>query len=79
MSEAAENKPVRTLQQCNEEYTSLCAQAGQAYYKLECLKEDLKALTNAIRKVNMEAASLPKPADSNVTPITEAAKEATNA
>lgn len=48
----------RTLSDVNNEYTALCAQAGQKQYLLECAKQDLKALNEAIKQLNTEAAKM---------------------
>lgn len=73
-----ETKKPRALSDVNNEYTALCAQAGQRYYQLQCAQEDLNALNKAIRKVNLEAAEAKKyedeqaakaAAESNVTTL----------
>lgn len=80
-----QKKPPRSLSEINQEYTALCAQAGQKYYQLQCAEDDLKALNNAIRAINNEAAqskqfyealdAAKKPESaSNVTPISEGEK-----
>lgn len=53
MSEEAKPRP---LAEINNEYTALCAQAGQKQYQIECAQADLKALNAALRDVNTEAA-----------------------
>lgn len=73
-----ETKKPRSLADINNEYTALCAQAGQRYYQLQCAQEDLAALNKAIRKVNLEAAeakkyedeqAVAKSSESNVTKL----------
>lgn len=79
----------RTLNDVNNEYTALCAQAGQKQYQLECAKADLKALNEAIKQLNVEAAKMQQdelaakkaaeeaaqsaPTQSNVSPLFEGA------
>lgn len=78
MSEA-EKKPARALSDINQEYTALCAQAGQKQYQIKCAQDDLNALNNAIRKINTEASMAKQYEDeqaANVTPISEGAPNA---
>ena len=50
------DKTPRTLDQINQEYTALCAQAGEKAYRVEQGKKDLEALLSSIRDINTEAA-----------------------
>lgn len=76
-----EKKSPRPLAEINNEYTALCAQAGQKQYQIECGEQDLKALNAAIRTLNNEAAARQQEdaesaKESNVTPISEGASNA---
>lgn len=71
------SKPQRTLENINQEYTALCAQAGQKQYQIQCAQDDLKALNLSIRKINMEAAKAKQYEDAqaaspaNLAPVSE--------
>lgn len=50
--------PVRTLEQIQQEFSSLCARAGHCQYQIATLKKDLDILNSTIRDLNLEAANL---------------------
>lgn len=63
MSEAS--KP-RTLEEVNQEFSSLCARAGQAQYQKSCIEKDLEMFNEEIRKLNVEAFQLQEKAKAEV-------------
>jgi predicted nucleic acid-binding Zn-ribbon protein len=59
-AEAAESeqKPARTMADVQQEYQNLCAKAGQAQYQIAILSKDLEMLNDALRDLNVEAATI---------------------
>lgn len=59
MSEAqATQKPDRTMQEIQNEYTSVCNKVGHINYQISTSKRDLELLYSALRDLNFEAAAL---------------------
>lgn len=54
----SEEKKTRTRQDIQQEYSQLCAKAGNLQYQIWAFNKDLENLYSAARDLNQEAAEL---------------------
>lgn len=57
MSEAKKEK---TIQELHQEYSRLCANAGQVQYQISALSDDLRLINEQLKDINLEAAAKAK-------------------
>jgi len=50
----------RSIEGITQEYNKLCAQSGDAAYRIECIKEEIEKMWVKMRELNVEAAELMK-------------------
>lgn len=58
--ESVESKPVRTIDEINNEYRNLCATIGDREVKITFLKAEINRLQVRCMEIDKEAGTLPK-------------------
>jgi hypothetical protein len=53
-----EEKPVRTLQQIQQEYAAICGQLGQLYYQIASSNRSVEQYMSKLNELNQEAGPL---------------------
>jgi len=53
----SETKKERSVAEIQQEYTNMCARAGQLQYQISIATKDLVALNTALQNLNLEAAA----------------------
>lgn len=53
-----EPKKERSIDEVKQEFSTLCAQAGQINYQVYTFQKDLELINNQLRNLNFEAAAI---------------------